>query len=220
MTDTPSSPSLTSHLVQLGTPFDREHLADNPIVQFRRWYRDAEESQIPMPEAMTLATVTSEGFPATRMVLCKSFDDNGFVFFTNYQSNKAQEITAQPRVSLLFHWNTLQRQVRIAGKAELISREQSEAYFQTRPRASQISAWASPQSQPLQSRNELHQRWLATEQHWSEGPISCPPFWGGYCVIPDMIEFWQGQPARYHDRFRYTRSAPNISTWHIVRLAP
>lgn len=205
---------------QPGMPLDTEHLAHDPITQFRRWYRNAEEAKIELPEAMALATVTPDGWPAVRMVLCKSFDETGFVFFTNYHSDKANDLEKQPRVSLLFHWKAQERQVRICGTTQKLSREASEAYFQSRPRGSQVSAWASPQSRVVQDRAELHQLWLDEELRWQEKSIACPPFWGGYLVIPDKIEFWQGQPSRYHDRFRYTRTNQTEGAWTLVRLAP
>ncbi len=195
----------------------RESLSDSPFIQFEKWYTQAIDSGIPEPNAMTLATVDSRGQPAARTVLLKIYDTQGFVFFTNYESDKARQIDANPRVALLFPWVALGRQVRISGQAARIPLRESAAYFATRPRGSQIGAWASPQSQVITTRSLLDAKVEEIKQRFSKGKIPLPDFWGGYRVVPEAIEFWQAREERLHDRFLYTR---HDNGWVIERRAP
>jgi pyridoxamine 5'-phosphate oxidase len=196
----------------------RQDLGDDPIQLFERWFQQATELQIPEPNAMTLATLAPDGFPSQRTVLLKAFDAKGFTFFTNYQSRKAQHIQANPKVCLLFPWITLERQIIIQGVAEKISAAESLKYFITRPRESQIGAWVSNQSEVISSKKILLQKFDEIKSKFQDGEIPLPSFWGGYRVIPQTIEFWQGGPGRIHDRFLFTRI--NDSSWQIDRLAP
>ena len=196
----------------------REQLDEDPLRQFERWYQDAIEVQIPEPNAMSLATVSAAGHPSLRTVLLKLYDQRGFVFFTNYASRKAQEIAANPAVALLFPWVALGRQVKITGTASKLSVTESLRYFTSRPRGSQIGAWASPQSQVISSRSLLDAKVEEMKRNFSEGHIPLPSFWGGYRVHPQTIEFWQARENRLHDRFVYTRE--NDNRWSIERLAP
>jgi pyridoxamine 5'-phosphate oxidase len=192
--------------------------ADNdPIEMFRTWFDQANEAGILMAEAMTLATATSEGRPSARMVLLKSFDPNGFVFFTNYGSRKAAELDANPHAALLFHWTLLQRQVRIEGSVSKVSQEESYEYFSSRPRGSRIGAWASSQSTYLESRATLENRVREMEARFPGEEVPLPPFWGGYRLAPKSMEFWQGRVNRLHDRLRYDRED---NRWSITRLYP
>ena len=190
----------------------------NPFVQFRLWFAEAKSAQILEPNAMTLATANASGEPSARVVLLKELDEQGFVFYTNYQSAKAQDIRANARVSLNFFWGELERQVRIRGAATKLSREESEAYFHTRPRESQIGAWASQQSSVVDSREDLERRFQELSVEFEGRDVLCPPFWGGYRVKPSAIEFWQGRSGRLHDRLLYTRSEDGF--WRIERLSP
>jgi pyridoxamine 5'-phosphate oxidase len=192
---------------------------EDPFELFGDWYRTAEESGLFLPEAVTLATVDREGRPSARMVLLKGHDERGFVFFTNYGSRKAEELEANPYASLVFHWAVLERQVRVEGRVERIAEEESEAYFRTRPRGSQIGAWASDQSRPLSDRAELKQRVAETEERFKGEEVPLPPFWGGYRVVPTRIEFWQGRVDRLHDRWRFERATAG-DPWSIGRLYP
>lgn len=195
----------------------RRDLNADPFVQFRAWLDDATAADILEPNAMTLATCTADGLPSARMVLLKGID-HGFCFYTNYESQKAQEIAANPHVALVFYWDVLYRSVRIVGRVEKMSAAASQAYYQSRPRGSQIGAWASPQSQPLANRAQLEERTAATEQRFADvETIPLPPHWGGFRVVPASIEFWQGQRSRLHDRIRYTN---NDGVWDIERIAP
>lgn len=191
--------------------------ADDPISFFKIWLKEAEDSGIILPESMSLSTCTNEGRPSSRIVLLKEADSKGFVFFTNYGSRKADELEANPFASLLFHWNMLQRQVRVEGRIERISHEESENYFHSRGRGSQIGAWASHQSQELENRTVLEARVKYFEDKFKNKPIPLPKFWGGYRVIPERIEFWQGKADRLHDRFIYQ---PEGDAWKITRLNP
>jgi len=193
-------------------------LHKDPIEQFRRWFKQAQEAQIDEPNAMTLATASADAIPSARMVLLKGIDERGFVFYTNYESQKGEELEENPHAALVFYWADLERQVRISGTVSKVSREETEAYFATRPKSSQLSAWASEQSTVLPSRKTLEEQVTALEQ-WYEGQeISAPPYWGGYRVSPEIIEFWQGRPNRLHDRLVYTKT--DEGKWEIERLAP
>jgi pyridoxamine 5'-phosphate oxidase len=201
-----------------GFALDREDLADDPIVQFEDWFRYACET-VPMdPNAMVISTVDSEMRPSSRTVLLKSFDENGFVFYTNYDSKKAAHIAANPYVSLLFFWSEAARQVKIRGTAEKLPASESLKYFLSRPRGSQIGAWVSAQSSVISSRALLEEKFREIKRKFKDKEVPLPSFWGGYRVIPDQIEFWQGRTNRLHDRFEYTKQADG--TWAIERLAP
>ncbi len=193
-------------------------LSEDPLIQFERWYQDAEKEGIKEPNAMTLATVSKSGQPSARIVLLKGFSRKGFTFYTNYTSRKAQEILAHPQVSLVLWWKELERQVRIDGIADKVDEDTSKSYFQSRPRGSQISAWSSPQSQEIKENYLDEKRKQIEDQFKDIDKIPLPHFWGGFIVKPSMIEFWQGRESRYHDRYRYTLS--DDEKWHIVRLAP
>jgi pyridoxamine 5'-phosphate oxidase len=196
----------------------RTDLDPDPIRQFNIWFTDAANAGIRDANAMSLATSTCDGTPSVRIVLLKGFDERGFVFFTNYSSEKGKELETNPRAALALYWMQLERQVRIAGKVERTSREDSERYFQSRPAASQLSAWASRQSEVIDSRQILDARLAKISERYEKEKIPLPPHWGGYRVYPEMIEFWQGRQNRLHDRFRYTRQADG--KWQIDRLAP
>jgi pyridoxamine 5'-phosphate oxidase len=196
----------------------RADLAEDPIEQFDRWYRSAER-EVPLPEAMTLATVDADGAPDARMVLLKGHGTEGFRFFTNYESAKAVQIAADPRAALVIYWRELDRQVRVRGTLERLSAADSDDYFASRLRESRLGAWASPQSQPLPGRDALEQRLAEVENEWTgEGGIPRPDHWGGFLLRHETVEFWQGQRARLHDRFLYTRGP--AGDWLIERLAP
>lgn len=197
---------------------DRDQLADDPIQQFVRWLKDATEAGLLEPNAMSLATVGKEGRPTLRTVLLKHLDADGFVFFTNQESRKARQIAENPHVSLLFPWLPLERQAAVCGVAEKLSAPEVLKYFLSRPRDSQLAAWASPQSQIISSRQLLLKQWDAMKRKFSDGQIPVPPFWGGYRVKPETVEFWQGGEHRLHDRFLYTRQPEG--GWKIERLSP
>jgi len=189
----------------------------DPIELFELWFQAAEESGLLLPEAMTLATATPDGVPSARMVLLKGVDRNGFVFFTNYGSQKASELDANPRAALCFHWAVLQRQVRVSGTVARVSEDESAAYFATRTRRSRIGAWASRQSQVAASRDELEDKVRELEAEFEDGEVPLPPFWGGYRLSPQRIEFWQGRADRLHDRLRFQRQG---DAWTTQRLYP
>jgi pyridoxamine 5'-phosphate oxidase len=196
----------------------REDLIEDPVLQFETWFKQATDLGLHEPNAMTLATATSDGVPSQRTVLLKAFDEKGFTFFTNYSSRKARQIEANSAVCLLFPWIVLERQVIIQGHTQKISTAESLRYFSTRPRESQVGAWVSNQSEVISSRKILLQKLDEIRTKFKDGEIPLPSFWGGYRVVPHTIEFWQGGPARIHDRFLYS-SQPD-STWQIERLAP
>ena len=197
---------------------DEERARRNPIAQFRLWFNTARKTGLLKVNAMTLATVDRSGEPAARKVLLKSFDARGFSFFTNYRSPKARELASCPRAALLFHWGEHERQVRINGRVQKTSSAESDRYFRTRPRVHQINAWASHQSAVLKNREELQKQMRACEKRFRGRAIPRPPHWGGYRVIPEKMEFWQGRPDRLHDRLCYTRK--KNSGWRMTRLAP
>jgi len=190
----------------------------NPFRQFDVWFQQAVDAKLPEPNTMTLATVDSRGRPSARIVLIKGVDERGFVFFTNYESRKGRELATNPYASLLFYWIELERQVRIEGSVVKTSAEESDAYFASRPLGSRIGAWASDQSQVLESRAALEAREREVIAQYGDSPPR-PPHWGGYRLVPGTIEFWQGRPSRLHDRIVYTREDPG-GEWSIVRLAP
>ena len=190
---------------------------DDPIALFGLWLRTAADAGLSEPNAMTLATATPDGVPSARMVLLKSFDADGFVFFTNYGSRKSRELSANPHAALVVFWGALERQVRVVGRAEPVSAAESDAYYASRPREAQLGAWASPQSQPIESRAELEARLADAERRFAGATPSRPEGWGGWRVIPGEIEFWQGRPGRLHDRLLFRRTD---SAWTRVRLAP
>jgi pyridoxamine 5'-phosphate oxidase len=190
----------------------------DPIVQFRRWYYAVRDAGYHEPDAMVLGTVDAQGTPDARTVLMRGVDERGFVFFTNYTSVKARQLDAVPLAALTFMWSFVRRQVRVTGAATRIDGAESDAYFATRPRGSQLAAWASDQSTVLASRGELDARYLDVERRFAGGEVPRPPTWGGYRVDPEVFEFWQGRENRLHDRLRYTRAADG--TWRIDRLAP
>lgn len=196
---------------------DEHDLDPDPLRAFATWFGEAVAARVAQPEAMALATSTPDGRPALRMVLLKGHDERGFRFFTNRESRKGHELAANPHAALVLYWQPLNRQVRIEGAAERTTDAESEAYFATRPPGSQIAAWASPQSQPITGREQLDARYEEVEARFPAGDVPLPPFWGGYRVIPEAIEFWQGRENRFHDRVRYERTAHG---WTRTRLAP
>ena len=206
-TDKPSSTVLDE------TTVDRD-----PINQFRRWFDDAIASGSRLPESMTLATATAEGKPAARVVLLKQVDEHGFVFYTNYRSAKAKELDENPQAALVFYWVGLDRQVRVEGKVERVSSAESEEYFKTRPRESQLGALASPQSEVIEGREVLEEHLRALAEEYRDREVPRPAHWGGYRLKPERIEFWENRPGRLHDRIVYDLQADG--SWTIKRLAP
>ena len=197
---------------------DESDLDPDPFVQFRSWFDQAVAAQVPEPNAMTLATAGADCRPSARLVLLKGFDASGFVFYTNYESRKARELAANPWAALVFFWPQLARQVRIEGRVEPVAPHESDAYFHSRPRGSQLGAWASHQSQVISSRAVLDQRMQELTAAYQARPVPRPPYWGGYRLAPTLVEFWQGRPNRLHDRLRYRRLEDG--GWLIERLAP
>ncbi|HFA51385.1 MAG TPA: pyridoxamine 5'-phosphate oxidase [Bacteroidetes bacterium] len=197
---------------------ERKDLDKDPFSQFEKWFLQAEESGLRMPNAMTLATAGTDGQPSMRMVLLKFFDKNGFGFYTNYGSHKAKEIAANPKVALHFPWHDLERQVRISGRAEKISVAESAKYFLSRPEGSQLGAWVSNQSSVITSRQMLLSKLEEIKNKFKNKDMSLPSFWGGYRIVPTSFEFWQGRRNRLHDRFLYSKI--NNGEWRIDRLAP
>lgn len=196
----------------------RADLASDPITQFRKWFADAQDAQVLEPNAMTLATVDAQGCPAARIVLFKGLDHRGFHFFTNYGSAKSQELEANPKAALVFHWVAMERQVRIRGRVSRLERADTEAYFQSRPRGSQLGAWVSAQSTVIANREALEQRLAELEREFAGREVPAPPFWGGFGLRPFSVEFWQGRPNRLHDRFCYTLEPSG--SWRLERLGP
>ncbi|MGP4844496.1 pyridoxamine 5'-phosphate oxidase [Marinobacter sp. 1Y8] len=196
---------------------DRDALNDDPVKQFEIWFDHAREAGVLEPNALSLGTARPDGMPGLRTVLLKYFDASGFVFFTNYGSRKANELDGNPQAAMLFPWIALNRQVIVQGKVEKVSKAESLRYFASRPRGSQIGAWVSDQSQVITSRGLLEQKVAEIKQRFSDGEVPLPSFWGGYRVVPDRIEFWQGRPSRLHDRFEYVRDGEQ---WRIQRLQP
>jgi pyridoxamine 5'-phosphate oxidase len=194
---------------------------DDPLAQFALWLADAVVAGLPEPNAMVLATATPDGVPSARTVLLKGYGEQGFTFFTNRESQKGQELAANPRAALLFPWHPLERQVRITGPVTELSRDEVSAYFSSRPHGSRLGAWASPQSQVVTDRAELDERFAAMARQWPEGePVPAPDFWGGYRVVPETVEFWAGRASRMHDRLRYRRAGGAGDGWLTERLAP
>lgn len=213
----------TADLAAMRQNYARESLTEtdvrpDPFAQFAAWFNEAVSSELLEPNAMTLATATPDGQPSARTVLLKDFDNQGFVFYTNYGSRKADNLATNPRAALLFTWLDLQRQIRIEGTVEKVSAEESEAYFQSRPRESQIGAWASPQSQVVAGREALEARVAELEARFAGiEKLPLPPTWGGYRLRPHLFEFWQGRPSRLHDRIQFSKTG---DSWAIERLAP
>ncbi|MCU0552817.1 MAG: pyridoxamine 5'-phosphate oxidase [Leptolyngbya sp. Prado105] len=189
----------------------------NPVQQFQRWFDQAVKAELPEPNAMTLATASKDGIPAARIVLLKAVDDRGFTFFTNYNSNKGKELEANPQAALVFLWTELERQVRIVGRVEKVTAEESDGYFFSRPHNSRLGAWASEQSEIIPNRDVLEQRLATLKVEYENQEVPRPPHWGGFRVIPHEIEFWQGRSSRLHDRLLYCRQGEN---WTIERMSP
>ena len=189
----------------------------DPLALFRAWFGEAEDAGVEVPEAMALATADAEGAPSARMVLLKGADDDGFVFYTGYVSRKARELGENPRAALVFYWRPLGKQVRVEGRVERVSETESAAYFATRPRGSQLAAWASRQSRPLESREELERRYAELEREYDGREVPLPPHWGGFRLRPDVVEFWEHRDNRLHDRVRYTRAREG---WKVELLSP
>jgi pyridoxamine 5'-phosphate oxidase len=194
-----------------------EALSQDPLEQFEHWFAEAKRAGVEVPEAMTLATADAEGAPSARMVLLKGAGEDGFVFYTGYGSRKSEELEQNPRAALVFYWRPLGRQVRVEGSVERVSEAESAGYFATRPRGSQLAAWASHQSRPLESREELERRYAELEREYEDRDVPLPPHWGGYRLHPEAIEFWEHRENRLHDRIRYTRAREG---WKVERLSP
>lgn len=196
---------------------DEKEMPSNPLDQFRNWFEEAISSGITEPNAMTVATSTAEGKPSARVVLLKEMNDNGFIFFTNYNSRKGHELITNPFVAVVFDWHDIERQVRIEGIIEKVDENESDAYFNIRPNESKLGAWASPQSKIVSGREELEELEKSYAIRFKGNEIPRPPHWGGFLIKPTMIEFWQGRPNRMHDRMAYYK---NGSNWELRRLAP
>lgn len=200
------------------TGLRRRDLAGNPIAQFQEWFQQAVKAEVPEPTAMSLATVNSLGQPSLRTVLLKAVDERGFIFCTNYESQKGKDLAGNSNASLLFFWKELERQVCISGVTRKIPEAESDTYFEARPVGSQLGAWSSQQSSVIENREMLEQRFQDAEKRFTGQRIPLPPNWGGYVLAPETIEFWQGRENRLHDRFRYTKNADTL--WTIERLSP
>jgi pyridoxamine 5'-phosphate oxidase len=196
---------------------DESSVSADPIVEFARWFDEAVKAELHEPNAMTLATATADGTPSARIVLLKGFDERGFVFFTDYRSRKGTELAENPRAALVFYWPELERQVRIGGSTTQTDRPESEAYFRSRPRGSRLGAWISHQSQVIAGRQQLDERVPELERRYPGDDVPLPPYWGGFRLRPESIEFWQGRASRLHDRIRYVRTDDR---WRIERLSP
>lgn len=218
---------MTRSLADMRRDYTREGLSEavaphDPFILFDKWFSEAmiTEHEPVEANAMMLATVDTAGRPHCRVLLLKVLDSRGFTFFSNYESDKGCQLDANPYAAMTFFWPTLERQVRIEGIVERTSAEDSEAYYQVRPLGSRLGAWASPQSRVLKDRAELEQLVAHTEQRFAEEPLHCPPHWGGYRLLPERMEFWQGRPSRLHDRLNYQRSGVEAAHWVMARLAP
>lgn len=198
---------------------DESDLTEDPLDLLQEWMDDAVRAGLYDPTAMVLSTVSPSGRPSSRMVLCKGLSARGLVFFTNYSSRKGAELIGQSACAVVFPWHQLQRQVRVEASADRLSEEENDAYFASRPHESQLGAWASPQSQVVDSRARLDQRYADAVAEFGDGPVARPPYWGGFRIVPDTVEFWQGRPGRLHDRLRYRR-ADASGRWQVERLAP
>jgi pyridoxamine 5'-phosphate oxidase len=209
---------MSDHNQQGSQALNEEDVDPNPFKQFEKWFKEAEQTVPILPNAMTLATATKDGIPSSRVVLLKGFDERGFVFYTNYQSQKGTELDDNPVAALSFYWSQPGRQVRITGTVTRTTRAESEAYFQTRPIDSQLGAWASNQSEVIDGRDVLEERMKELETEYEGRPVDLPPYWGGYRVTPFVFEFWQNRASRLHDRIRYKLG--DAGEWLIERLAP
>ncbi|MEP6945827.1 MAG: pyridoxamine 5'-phosphate oxidase [Acidobacteriota bacterium] len=213
---------LKANLADLRKDYSKSELNEtsvsaDPFEQFSKWMEDTLRSEIPEPTAMVLATVSSDGRPSSRVVLLKGFDDEGFVFYTNYKSRKGRELAGNPNAAIHFFWPDLERQINISGSAKRVSPEESDNYFQSRPYASRVGAWASKQSEPIDSRMVLIKRVARLVVKYASGNVPRPPHWGGFRIVPDRFEFWQGRESRLHDRICYEL---DNGGWHISRLSP
>ncbi|HYF02229.1 MAG TPA: pyridoxamine 5'-phosphate oxidase [Patescibacteria group bacterium] len=195
---------------------DEKDVLQDPFAQFRQWFDEAVKAGISEPNVMTIASATSDGKPSARIVLLKKLSEKGFVFYTNYESRKGQELIENPQAALLFYWGELERQIRIEGRVEKVLKEESEEYFKSRPLESQLGAWASKQSRTLKSREELEENFKNMQKRF-ETVVPLPDFWGGFCVIPEVVEFWQGRPNRLHDRIVFKKED---NVWITERLSP
>jgi pyridoxamine 5'-phosphate oxidase len=213
--------SLRDRRIQYETAgLERSDLHDNPFFQWHTWYGQAAEAGVTEPNAMTVSTIGLDGLPDSRIVLARGVDDTGIVFYTNYASEKSEQLQKKPVASAVFGWLDLHRQVRVRGQVVQVPQQQSDEYFASRPRESQLGAWASPQSQVISDRSVLTERLEQFRKQFEGSDVPRPPSWGGWLIAPTMFEFWQGRPSRLHDRFRYSRPNASDTAWTIERLAP
>jgi pyridoxamine 5'-phosphate oxidase len=213
--------SLRDRRIQYETAgLERSDLHDNPFFQWHTWYDQAAEAGVTEPNAMTVSTIGLDGVPDSRIVLARGVDNTGIVFYTNYASEKSEQLQKNPVASAVFAWLDLHRQVRVRGQVVQVPKQQSDEYFASRPRESQLGAWASPQSQVISDRSVLTERLDQFRKQFEGSEVPRPPSWGGWLIAPTMFEFWQGRPSRLHDRFRYTRPNASDTAWTIERLAP
>jgi pyridoxamine 5'-phosphate oxidase len=213
--------SLRDRRIQYETAgLERSDLHDNPFFQWHTWYGQAAEAGVTEPNAMTVSTIGLDGLPDSRIVLARGVDDTGIVFYTNYASEKSEQLQKNPVASAVFAWLDLHRQVRVRGQVVQVPQQQSDEYFASRPRESQLGAWASPQSQVISDRSVLTERLEQFRKQFEGSDVPRPPSWGGWLIAPTMFEFWQGRPSRLHDRFRYSRPNASATAWTIERLAP